>query len=259
MTMLTNENFLRARVTMGRRLSARRAERFSRPIYGEDEDHADMTLEVDDPVAPPIAFHLIYEDAHNTLSGRNFTLRTLRSDWNDIRLSGICHLRQALRTFLASRVVEVTDLATGEISEDGLEYFGHHPMLQGLSADGISKLSLSAIAVQDCRDEVIILSFLAAADEDFCEAEEDQIVTYVLDRACDPAVSEVEVRRRIRDYVPDELAFDRALNRLCAGAGDVHGLLRSMRRVIDADGEVDAEEVAFAEEIEARLVTAGRL
>jgi hypothetical protein len=32
-----------------------------------------------------------------------------------------------------------------------------------------------------------------------------------------------------------------------------------MRRVIDADGEVDAEEVAFASEVQGRLQAAGRL
>jgi tellurite resistance protein len=31
-----------------------------------------------------------------------------------------------------------------------------------------------------------------------------------------------------------------------------------MRRVIDADGEVDPEEIAFAEEIQRRLSDAGR-
>jgi hypothetical protein len=222
MTMLTAENFLMARTEMGRRLVARRAERFDRPIHGEQDDAFEMMLEVDDPEVPPIAFHLIYQDAQNNLSGRCFTLRRLRRDWNEIRLSGICHLRSALRTFLASRVGEVTDLATGEVAEDGMEYFGHHPMLEGLSSDPATPLSPSIMAVQDCRDEIIILSFLAAADEDFSEAEEDQIVTHVLDRACDPDVGESEVRRRIRDYVPDEIAFDRALNRMCKGEGDAH-------------------------------------
>ena len=59
--------------------------------------------------------------------------------------------------------------------------------------------------------------------------------------------------------MPDERAFERALNRLCAGEGDPAALMLSMRRVIDADGEVDAEEVAFASEVQARLRAAGRL
>jgi hypothetical protein len=256
--MLTTENFVQARVAMAQRLALRRAERFGRPIHGDADDEAEMTIPVDDPSAPPIAFHLIYQDAHNALTGRCFTLRTLKDEIAEVRLSGICHLRDGFRTFLASRTVEVTDLATGEVSEDGLEYFRHYPMLQHLTGDSFATLSPSNLAVQSCRDEIILLTFLAASDEDFCKAEEDQIVGYVLDYACDPDVSEPEVRRRIRDYIPDEQAFDRALARMCRGEGDATALLRAMRRLVEADGEIDSQEIAFVEDIQARLVAAGR-
>lgn len=259
MSTLSLEHFVTARAAMGRRLAARRAERFARPIHGHSFDSADMSIEVDDPPAPPIAFHLVYQDASNKLSGRNFTLRNLKTEWTEIRLSGICHFRNALRTFLASRVVEVTDLSTGEISEDGLEYFRGHPLLQGLNSAEASEKSPAAWAVQECRDEIIILSFVAASDDDFAEAEEDQIVAHVLDFACDEAVTEAEVRRRIRAYVPDELAFDRALSRICQGSGDPKALMRSLRRVVDADGELDTEEVAFVSEIAMKLTDAGRI
>ena len=75
----------------------------------------------------------------------------------------------------------------------------------------------------------------------------------------DEPLHEPTIRKRVASIVPDERAFERALNRLCAGEGDPTALMRSMRRVIDADGEVDAEEVAFASEVQARLRAAGRL
>ena len=74
----------------------------------------------------------------------------------------------------------------------------------------------------------------------------------------DEPLRESVIRQRVRSWVPDERAFDRALNRLCAGEGDPVALMRSMRRVIDADGEVDPEEVAFASEVQKRLVAAGQ-
>lgn len=67
------------------------------------------------------------------------------------------------------------------------------------------------------------------------------------------------IRRRLRSWVPDERAFDRALKRICDGEGDAEALMRTMRRVIDADGEIDLEEVAFADEVQKRLQAAGRL
>jgi tellurite resistance protein len=42
-------------------------------------------------------------------------------------------------------------------------------------------------AMQACRDEIILLSFVAASDGDFDEDEQDAIVAHVIDRACDPA------------------------------------------------------------------------
>jgi hypothetical protein len=59
--------------------------------------------------------------------------------------------------------------------------------------------------------------------------------------------------------MPDEAAFAGALSRMCAGSGSPRRLMRTMRRVVDADGEVDAEEVAFVTEIEGHLRSAGRL
>jgi hypothetical protein len=162
------------------------------------------------------------------------------------------------RAFMASRVVEATDLATGEVFEDGLEYFGTHPLLEG-GADAIVNLSLETLALQECRDEIILLSFVAAADEIFDEDECDEVVKHVMNRFPEEGVRQAEIRRRVRNFVPDERAFEKALERMCKGGGDASALMRSMRRVIDADGDYDFEEMAFAEEIEGRLRAAGRL
>lgn len=258
--MLNFENFVSTRAAFSRELTGRRAERFSKPIRGPQFDHeAMLAQDPDDPPAPPIVFHLVYQDAKGDLSARCITLRTVRRELTEIRLGTFCHFRSAFRTFVASRVVEATDLATGEVHEDGLEYFGSHPLLEGLNADSITNLSMETLAMQECRDEVILLSFIAAADECVDEAERDEIVRHVMDRYPEEGVRESEIRRRVRTFIPDERAFDRALARLCAGEGDAKALMRSMRRVIDADGDFDFEEMAFAEEIERRLREAGRL
>ncbi|MBX9460681.1 MAG: TerB family tellurite resistance protein [Brevundimonas sp.] len=258
MTMLTIDHFLTARAGLRRNLSQSRAERLGRPIKGHEFDDHGMLVEVDDPPAPPMAFHLIYSDARNALSGRCVTLNSLKHEVTDVRLTGYCYMRSAMRMFMASRVVEATDLATGEVHDDGLEFFREHPLLKMMTASEVAARSPELLALQDCRDEIIILSFVGASDGDFDEDEREQIVRHVMLRSDEP-LHEPTIRRRVASIVPDERAFERALNRLCAGEGDPAALMRSMRRVIDADGEVDAEEVAFASEIQARLRAAGRL
>lgn len=260
MTTLNVDHFVKARATLCRQLQATRAERFGREIKGPQFDDDVMSApQVEDPPAPPMAFHMIYRDSKGDYSGRVVTLRNLKHEVAEIRLTAFCHWRSALRMFMASRVVEATDLATGEVHEDGLEYFIRHPLLQGMTADSLANMSLETLALQECRDEIIILSFVAAADGDFELGESDEIVRHVMNRVPEEGLRESEIRRRTRYFVPDERAFEQALGRMCAGGGDARSLMWSMRRVIDADGEVDPEETAFANEVEQRLRTAGRL
>lgn len=258
MTQLAMDHFVTARAGFRRRLSASRAQRLGRPIKGDEFDDHGMLIEVDGPPSAPMAFHLVYSDARNQLSGRCVTLQSIKEEIADLRLWAYCHMRLAMRAFVASRVVEATDLSTGEVHEDGLAFFRGHPMLKPITADSIASMSPELIALQECRDEIIILSFVGASDGDFDEDEQEQIVRHVMIRTDEP-LDENVIRQRVRSWAPDERSFERALNRLCAGEGDAQALMRSMRRVIDADGEVDAEEVAFAGEVQSRLMAAGRL
>ncbi|RZJ45673.1 MAG: TerB family tellurite resistance protein [Brevundimonas sp.] len=258
MSELSLDHFVAARAGFRRRLSADRAARLGRQIKGHEFDDHGMLVDVDDPPAPPMAFHLIYSDAKNALSGRCVTLNSIKHEVTDVRLTGYCYMRSAMRMFMASRVVEATDLATGEVHEDGLAFFREHPLLRMMTADEVMSRSPEALILQECRDEIIILSFVGASDGEFDEDEQEQIVRHVMLRSDEP-LHEGMIRQRVRAFVPDERAFDRALGRLCAGEGDPVSLMRSMRRVIDADGEVDPEEMAFASEVQRRLETAGRL
>jgi hypothetical protein len=251
--MATFDEFVVARSAMLRRLAAERSERFGRDQYGPDHDDPSMELEPVGDEVPPITLHLIYRDAKAALSGRRVTLHRLQEEPADIRASCYCHLRHTPRVFLASRIVEVVELCTGEIFEDGLVYFRQHPLLRRLTADHLASLSSLTLAMQECRDEVILLSFLAAADGEISECEEDHIVGHVLDRACDPDLSESEVRRRVREFAPDEGSFNRALARLAAGACNTKLLRWTMRKLVDADGRLDQAEADFVTEIESRL------
>lgn len=259
MDTLTFEHFVTARAGLQRRAMDMRARRFGRKIEGRAFPDPDIMaiLPLNDPPAPPLAFHMIYR-AESRYTGRCVTLRRLREEITEVRLTGICHLRAATRMFLASRIEELTDLATGEVFDDALGYFRRHPLLDHMNASDAAALGPETLLLQDCRDEIVILSFVGAADGELDADEHEMIVRHVLMRADEP-VSEGVIRRRLGNWIPDEFAFDRALARLCAGEGDARALMASMRRVIDADGEIDAEEVAFATEIERRLRAAGRL
>ncbi|HYD26927.1 TerB family tellurite resistance protein [Brevundimonas sp.] len=256
--MLNFEHFVRVRSALTGRAAEARAERFGRPVGGAAFDDDAMMVMVDAPPADPIAFHMVYTDAKKDLTGRCITVRSLREELDEVRVGAICHFRNALRSFLGSRIVELTDLATGEVHDDGLAYFRSHPFLRPATADVLSGLSNEILAMQACRDEIILLTFVGAADGMLDPDEMDEIVKHVFDSA-DDALDEGEIRRRAASFVPDERAFYRALDRICERDGDARLLMRSLRRVVDADGEVDVEEIAFVDEIARRLEAAGKL
>lgn len=257
--MLNFDDFAAQRAVVGRGAIALRAERLGKMVGGHDSDDEHMALVDGDHSAPPLAFHIIYADTKQNLTGRCITLRNLQQELEEVRVTAYCHLRHALRSFIASRIVETTDLATGEVHEDGLAYFSTHPLLRHTTPDTLASRSGEILAVHECRDEIIILNFVGASDGHFDENELDEVVKHVLNRCPEEGFSEREIRRRIQSFVPDEFAFSRALGRLCHGSGDPKELMRSLRRLADADGELDPEEVAFTIEIENRLREAGRL
>lgn len=257
--MLDFDDFTAKRGAVGRGAIARRAERLGKMVGGHEFDDEHMAPIDGDRSAPPLAFHIIYADTKQNLTGRCITLRNLQEELEEVRVTAYCHLRHALRSFIASRIVETTDLATGEVHEDGLAYFSSHPLLRHTTADVLASRSGEILAVHECRDEIIILNFVGASDGHFDDDELDEVVKHVLNRCPEEGLSEGEIRRRVRSFVPDEYSFSRALDRICRGSGDARALVRSLRRVVDADGELDPEEVAFTIEIENRLGAAGRL
>lgn len=255
----TVETFIAARAAAGRARAMTQAISLHRRIEDDAADDAGMVAGGSAVMdAPPLSFHLRYRDARQQVSGRCITLRGLSQDDQDIKILALCHLRGALRTFVASRIVEITDLTTGEIHVDGAGFFRQHPLLRAQAPKDAVPPTPEMRAIEACRDEIVILSFVAAADGDVAASERDEILKHVLLSVDDP-LNEAAVRRHLQGWLADELAFTQAIARLCAGQGRPKALMRSLRRVIDADGEVDPEEVGFVHEVQTRLWDAGRL
>lgn len=78
-------------------------------------------------LVPPLAkglnrrIELLYEDARGNESSRVVTIRHVLGDDPEEPeyIVGVCELRRSLRRFRLDRVIEVTDLETGEVLEEG--------------------------------------------------------------------------------------------------------------------------------------------
>ncbi|MBE7219112.1 MAG: TerB family tellurite resistance protein [Caulobacteraceae bacterium] len=239
-------DFLKGRQALAARCAMERLRRSQTGSAAAGPDSDDMQVEGEvSSDAPPLVFELTYADNRRAHSHRIVTLRRIEQRPGDLVVVAFCHLRTSLRSFLASRIVELIELSTGEVSSDAFGYFMTHPLVGRIGAAGVTP---EAEAVRACQHELVILTFLSAADGNLAEAEEDAVVLHVLE-ASDEALNVAQVRRLVRNFTPDAAAFTRAIRCLRAGAGDIRALRRSMRRVMDADGEVAMEESLFADAV----------
>lgn len=156
----------------------------------------------------------------------------------------LCHLRNAPRAFNTDRILEVFDGLTGEIINDANYYFSQHPLYA-------NPRNPEQEALKICQNEINILTVVGAADGLFDPDEQDRVLIHVFDRCDHLKLDEIEVRHLLARIAPDQASFSSSLTQMKNfKRGDSGALLRTLRKLVDADGILDPAEVAFAREIE---------
>lgn len=194
-----------------------------------------------------LIYHLTYLDSGGDESVRVVTLRRIDPDSSGLKLLCWCHSANGLRHFRVDRIRQVFCLVTGEVFDDAQGYFLSHQMI-------LAPSDPEAYALSICRHEVNILTVLAASDGCLHPDEQERILIHVYDRSPHLSLNEALLRRRLAKIVPDVAAFEAAMIRMGRfGAGDPQALVKSMRKLVDADGQIAPEEIEFVTEVQARL------
>jgi hypothetical protein len=247
--ILSNSHFVGVRAALAKKRKVNRLLNLGRRQAARAADAAGMlAADLQAPESPPLVFHLTYEDSKGDLSERIVTLINVspRAE-GDLFINAYCHLRNAPRKFIASRIEEVFDASTGEIHRDPVAFFQDHPMMLG-SRDP------EAAALHACTDEINLLTIVGMSDGDFDEDEQGFLLIHIFDRCPELALDEQLLRQRLELYLPDERAFRTSLSNVASGrSGDRKLLQRSLRKIVDADGRLHPSEVAFVMEINERL------
>jgi hypothetical protein len=204
------------------------------PSYDE-EDFEDDT---DDEYVAPMVFRMSYLSSSGVKSDRVVRLLKLENVDRDVRVSAWCYHRRAYRSFLLSRIFEISDVSTGEVFEDARVFLTECGALKAETPE--------AKALRLCSDELAILAFVGNCDGLFRPEEKDEIVKHICYSSDEP-LDEPFIRARIASIAPDEKAFRSALKRLKSINDERRrALQRSLRRVIDADGIVHQAEADAA-------------
>lgn len=191
---------------------------------------------------PSSGYWIVYEDARGDESERRIAVRKVRPSV-PVALTAWCYEREAYRTFLVERMLEVAMLDTGEIIEDPRRHFldliGEDPLAQ---------------AIGGLRPLLDILSFVARADGELAYREAEALADFVEWEWEGAPLNRAALEKIMRSLVPTAQSFTDAVSgiRLWPAARK-RTLLRGVRSVVDADGVLAPEEAQMVLRLMAAL------
>ncbi len=209
------------------------------PRDGPDDDQPDAPSSGQ---ALPADIFIEYEASEGE-SARVVTMRKIWRSNHILYVQGICHLRSKLRTFRADRILSLTCLATGEVPDDPEAWLADHALMVGELSP-----SHTAAAIRKCRDELLILAYVARSDMRMDEDEIAVAVDFVM-MATEHEIDRIQVFKYVARLSTTGINIETCMDRVARRSGRWAPLMRAMRRLIDADGEVTLEEQLAVQEI----------
>lgn len=211
-------------------------------VHVDGPDDEGLPEAAGDPVLPAVIF-IEYRNSKGELSARTVTLRSIWTTQGVLYCGGICHLRNALRTFRVDRIAELICLATGEVPDDPARWLKEHAQFQG----ELPKAQTSR-ALRVCRDELAVLAFIANADGYF-DPDELEIALDMLMMGSRYDIDRNQAAKyigRLPHVCPD---LDETIDRLSASEERWDRLQRSIRRLVDADRVWPIEEQLAVDDV----------
>ncbi len=192
--------------------------------------------------ALPTALHIAYRSTSGDISRRVITLLCAWQADDLTYFQGRCHLRRAVRTFRADRVVELVCLASGEVPDSPESWVRQHALYEGERVE-----DYTPHALRGCRDELALLAYVGQADGVFDADEVEIAIDYVM-MSTSQDIDRDRAEQYIRRLTPSIADISEHLQALAAHPDRWSRLARAMRRLVDADRVVTAnEQIAWTE------------
>lgn len=205
------------------------------------DDH-DLPASFADPVLPAVVF-IEYRSSDGHESARTVTLRSVWTTRGVLYVSGVCHLRNALRTFRVDRISELVCMATGEVAADPAVWLKDHAQFEGEVPKAQTSRALAA-----CRDELAVLAFIANADGYF-DPDEVEIALDLVVMGSRFDIDRTQAARYIRRLPHACHDLEEIVGRLIQSGERWDRLQRSIRRLVDADRAWPIEEQLAVDEV----------
>ena len=234
----TIRNFLTHRIS-DQAVEPPKPERFEPVLPVEDDAEQVVQTGVDEVLG--MAFAIRYRDAKGQESARRITIRKVsKSDAGKVMVSAYCHERRAPRAFRGDRIIEMVDLATGEVAENILA-----------ALHGVAIENGEDTALYRCRHELQVFAYLGRADGHFDTAEQGVVADYVATASPDLIVDKAAVAAHASRMYPDLDSFYRSVDHIVDEMGDreLGQFLDAVKALVMCDGRLDDEEAELIREI----------
>lgn len=224
----------------------------------EDAREADTSIDQEPPVADLISelVAISYCDANGNESERRITIRRIWDRDGYLYVGAYCHERKGARTFRADRMMQIVDMSSGEVFDDGEAFFRQHALFDSSAGPAMKRATMKGL--KNVRAELVILTFIGHCDGYFDEDERDIVIDYVCRRIGEDIVDRPLVFKRVCRLFPDDEMFYESLERLTdLPDEEIVELVHTVARVVEADGILDEAEAIFVNELHSILVADG--
>lgn len=200
---------------------------------------------------------IVYVDANGRQSERDIAIQRVWNRFGELYIQAYCFKREAPRSFVASRIRRLWDARTGEVFEDIQSFLQRHPKFD--PTFGARSNAGTEAALERMKDEITVLAFAARANLAFVDDERSAIRDFVATRCGDLEIDRALLFACISAADPNEGECRGAMRRVKQrGAAALEDLARAVVGVLNADGVIDRDELAFLDEFN-RMAAEGGL
>lgn len=158
-------------------------------------------------------------------------------------LMAVCHLSGAPKSFRADRITSIVDPGTGEAFDSLIDWH---------DSGRFTDLGI----FNRCRNDLILLSYLARADGHVCDMELDQIEIFLDHVAVDEGErcpSRTAIETMAFGLAPDWTSASLACSELSGRPDRAQQVWRAVRKIVDADSFLHAREQELVAEVQSAL------
>jgi len=190
---------------------------------------------------------ITYTDSKGQKSERRITMYSVNPTIdNDYMIRAYCHERKAPRTFKMSRIVELTDMETGEIFDNPTKYF--------LDRFEDSPIGLITKCFQKLESEILILTFVARADG-YLRKKERQIIMDFINKNSSTNLDSNLLENEIRRTYCESQDFRKCLKNLSSKTTEKRNeILTLSTDIVNTDKNPDPLELGALELIKKELL-----